>query len=223
MGCDEEPDVLACLQSRGYEELIEYTDLLGSGAIVWTVSHIWTEDVLTRYPQAVPDSSFSSNPFLPGLPEDLFSSGQFDTQVEIIIGTNKDEGVLSLLEPLLNPAVLQYVKDHWETVGVMGLYGLADVSEVTEALVSMSYKMLDFYVGGGVENIDVEDHLQGLFDMYTDSTFLYGVHQTIGHMLTNGVTVYQYMLTHRGQYSFSQLFGLPDPVGDVGDQFIIYI
>ena len=31
-------------------------------------------------------------------------------------------------------------------------------------------------------------------------------------MLSRGMRVFQYLLTHRGQYSFSQLFGIPYPV-----------
>ena len=31
-------------------------------------------------------------------------------------------------------------------------------------------------------------------------------------MLSNGMTVFQYMLTHLGRYSLTQLFGIPEPV-----------
>ena len=160
----------------------------------------------------MPDSSFTSTPFLPGLPEDLLSSGQFHTDVDVILGTNKEEGLISMIASLLDPVFFQYVKDNWNTLGVAGVFGIADVTEITEDLVAMSYEMLDFYVGGGVENANL-DHLQGLLDMYTDSGFLYGVHKTTGYLLAHGVTVYQYLLTHRGEHSFTQLYGLPDTVG----------
>ena len=31
-------------------------------------------------------------------------------------------------------------------------------------------------------------------------------------MLSQGMKVFQYLLTHMGHYSFSQLFGIPEPV-----------
>ena len=34
-------------------------------------------------------------------------------------------------------------------------------------------------------------------------------------MLSNGMTVFQYMLTHLGRYSLTQLFGIPEPVSIV--------
>ena len=34
-------------------------------------------------------------------------------------------------------------------------------------------------------------------------------------MLSHGMTVFQYMLTHLGRYSLTQLFGIPEPVSIV--------
>merc|ERR1719450_462592 len=39
----------------------------------------------------------------------------------------------------------------------------------------------------------------------TDSSMLYGVHKTIGYLLEEGMIVYQYMLTHKGEFSIAQL------------------
>ena len=43
------------------------------------------------------DMDFISEPFLPQKPEELLRSGQFNTDVEVIIGTNSDEGLILLL------------------------------------------------------------------------------------------------------------------------------
>ena len=37
---------------------------------------------------AVPDNEFTQNPFLPGIPEELMSTGQFNTEIEVIVGHN---------------------------------------------------------------------------------------------------------------------------------------
>ena len=59
--------------------------------------------------------------------------------------------------------------------------GFHDLDEATEEDLSNSYKLLDFYVGG-LENLN-EDHLQGVFDMYTDSAMLYGVNRYLDNTI----------------------------------------
>ena len=56
------------------------------------------------------------------------------------------------------------------------LVGLHDLDEVTDVDLYKSYTLLAFYIGG-LENLN-ENHLQGVFDMYTDSAMLYGVNRS---------------------------------------------
>merc|ERR1712032_885449 len=65
---------------------------------------------------------------------------------------------------------------------------------------------------GGLENLN-EDHLQSMFDMYTDSAMLFGVNRTAELLLSHGVRVWQYILTHRGQNSITDLFGITEKLG----------
>ena len=62
-----------------------------------------------------------------------------------------------------------------------------------------------------------ENHLQEMFDMFTDAGTLYGTHKTINHLVRHNVTVYQYFLSHKGKYSFSQLWGGVDPIGNFSE------
>ena len=55
-------------------------------------------------------------------------------------------------------------------------------------------------------------NVQSLVDMMTDSEFLFGVHKKIGFLVNQNITVYQYVLTHRGQFSITQLNGVPETV-----------
>merc|ERR1711962_346212 len=156
LGCDNEEDVDACMQNASVEAIVENTYLHGpDGDGLW---------------QAVDDSSFTSEPFLPGAPIDLLESGEFNTEVEVILGTTKDEGIIWLIAPLANHALFE-----------------------------------EHQVNG--------DHLQGVFDMYTDSAMLYGVNRTAELLLSNGVKVWQYILTHQGQNSLTELFGLTEKFG----------
>ena len=81
----QEVDPLTCLQGKPLKEILASTDLLDKAA-VW---------------MPVPDSNFTSDPFLPGNPEDLMSNGEFNTDIEVIIGTTADEGILYLARTLL--------------------------------------------------------------------------------------------------------------------------
>ena len=89
----------------------------------------------------------------------------------------------------------------------MKIFGINSPSEITDLDVQNAHKVIDFYVGG-VENID-EGHRQGLFDLMTDSYFLYGTYRTINYLVTHGITVFQYILTYQGRYSFTNAFDLP--------------
>ena len=46
------------------------------------------------------DYEFNSSPFLPYKPEELLQSGQFNTEVEVVLGMTKDEGIVYLLDVL---------------------------------------------------------------------------------------------------------------------------
>ena len=108
----------------------------------------------------MPDSSFTSSPFLPARPEDLLQSGHFHKDVEVLIGTNKHEGLLYMIPHLLDGSVYDQIQENWDTVGAAGLLGIVDLSELTEEDVTKSHQLLDYYIAG-VENYNAEN-LYGL-------------------------------------------------------------
>jgi len=205
-GCSNGDDVLACLQGTDVKNLVGQTDIFSDQ---------------TGFPwQAVPDSSFTSSPFLPASPEELLRSGQFNTDVEVILGTCKDEGLGNFISAWTDPNFFEDLRNNWETVGVARLLGLTKISDVTSEDVEKAQKLLEFYVGG-VENVTMAN-VQSLVDMMTDSEFLFGVHKKIGYLVHQGVTVYHYILTHRGQFSITQLNGVPETHGVSHADDLIY-
>ena len=143
----------------------------------------------------------------------------------MILGTTKDEGIIWLIAPLANHTLFEEHQENWDSKWGPLLMGFHDLDEATEEDLSNSYKLLDFYIGG-LENLN-EDHLQGVFDMYTDSAMLFGVNRylddtipqikfvfsrTAELLLSHGVRVWQYILTHQGQNSLTELFGLTEKV-----------
>ena len=81
---------------------------------------------------AVADNDIVSSPFLPGKAEDLMASGDFNTEVEILIGTNKDEGILNVLGTIYNdPQFWDYMRNNFETFVPSFIFNIADKSEIT--------------------------------------------------------------------------------------------
>ena len=136
--------------------------------------------------------------------------------MDIIIGTNADEGISWLIPQLLDPSLWEAYRNDFDTEGPRALFNIADKSDVTDEDTQKAHNIVEYYVGS-VDNIN-ENHTQGMFDMYTDSTFLYGTHKTIAQLVKHGVTVYHYIFTYEGEFSVTQVFGLYDIGVSHGDE-----
>ena len=138
----------------------------------------------------------------------------------MIAGSNKDEGILYFIAQLLDPTQWEYWGPSFNTTGPKLLFNIADESEITAKDIENAHKLLDYYVGS-VDNIN-EEHKEGMFKMFTDASFLFGIHNGIRYLLKHGVTVYQYVLTYQGEYSLSNLFQVPT-VGVCHADDLLYI
>lgn len=152
----------------------------------------------------MPDFSFTPFPFLPAAVEDLLENGQFNTEVEVVLGTTKDEGLGTVIGAWVDPDWYENLRNNFDTEGTARILGIIRASDVTEDDIAKAHQLLNFYVGG-VENI-IEANVRGLIDMMTDSEMLYGVHKTIHYLKLHNMTVFQYILTHRGEYSITQRY-----------------
>ena len=176
-------------------------DCLNGGNILGCLQAVNTSDLLrTSIPNllgnpwyAVPDANFTTEPFFPDDAEKLLATGQFNTDLEIIIGTNADEGVQSFFEQIRDPSTWNDYRENFEHFGPMRLFGIANQSEVTEKTVENMHKLVDYYVGS-IENIN-EEHLQDLIDMFTDCDFLVGTYKTMEYFLKQKIKLYQYILS----------------------------
>ena len=111
MSCDQENtlDILTCLQSRDMADTLALPQLLEGGNTPW---------------MAVSDNDFTSDPFLPGKVEELMASGEFNTDVEIIIGTNAEDGMNFLLFALADPSLFDNYQMTFNTSAPMGLFDI---------------------------------------------------------------------------------------------------
>merc|ERR1712156_318779 len=103
----------------------------------------------------------------------------------------------------------------------MGLFDIPFESDVTQDDLKNAYKVVEYYIET-IDNINLENK-QGLFDMFTDSGFLYGTYRTIKYLIKHGVTVYQYILTYEGEFSFSEVYNvLPNGVCHADDLLYLW-
>ena len=64
------------------------------------------------------------DPFLPGTAEDLMSAGQFNSEIEILIGTNVDDGMNSLLGALADNSLFDYYQATFNTTAPMQIFDI---------------------------------------------------------------------------------------------------
>ena len=189
--CDKVQDPLKCLQTQSIE------NVLGKATL--------DENFITWMP--VPDAEFTIDPFLTQDPKSLLENGEFPGDIEVIIGSTKDEGILSVMEQILVPSKWKTLQDNFNPKLVKNMLNIADNENATSDEIERALKVVEFYVGS-IDNIN-QENLQSVTDMYTDATFLHGNYKTAEYFMKKGVKTYQYILTYVGEHSFSELFGIP--------------
>ena len=118
--------------------------------------------------------------------------------------------MISLFTLILSPYLWEDYRTNFDTDGVLGLLGIPDVSEIAPQDIEKAHEIARFYVDS-LDNLN-EDHLYPIMDMYTDAKYLFGTFKMVDYMVNFGVKTYQYILTHQGQNSFSENYGIP-PIG----------
>jgi len=191
------PGDLACIQSKSMVDIINNTyvldiqgDALGNFGTAW---------------MPVMDADFTEDSFLPGNPQDLLNSGEFNSDVEIIIGSNRDEGLLWMLGEMFYSSQYEAMAAGWDMYGPMRIFNIADPDDITAEDVEKARAILKFYTGGSFN----QGHLTNLVELFTDSFALYGVFQTMEAFVAQNMKVFHYILTYEGEYSLLNLYGLP--------------
>merc|ERR1712018_54637 len=147
--------------------------------------------------------------------------GQFNTDIEIILGTNKDEGLLYLIAQLLSPEAWNSSALYFNTTGPQLLFNIANPDDITNEDIEKAYQVMEYYIGS-LDNFN-QDHIDQVATMFTDASFLFGIHNGIRYFTKHDVTVYQYLLTYQGVWSFLNTFGIPTQgVCHADDLFYIF-
>jgi len=159
-------------------------------------------------PQAVIDGGFlpSNSSFLPMSPKMMMVMGQYNQNVDTIIGCNKDEGLKFTKDAYLNHTVpYQWQKEwlNWTEYdeggrGYMYMLGLDKQDSVANNRLDAINKA---YLGS-LENMTF-DNINEITSMYTDSWYCYSGHDFITRHISNVKenNTYQYIYTHKGESS----------------------
>jgi len=134
--------------------------------------------------------------------------------VPLIIGGNKDEGILMLLEFLQDETKLTELNDNFATLGPALLLGvdpesnpwLRDESEAATATV-----LRDSYLGEDVE-FSVSSQ-SDMISLLTDLHILAPLHKTVTQLVKTGKPTYYYNYQYNGSFSLPMAFGIWEKLG----------
>ena len=166
------------------------------------------------------DGNFTSQPYLKEAPEILLEKGFFNHEIEVIIGSNAEEGIFAMFDLIKDPSKWEYFRNNFDTLGPMKLFGIKVPHKITLEDVQKAHQVVKFYVGS-VENLN-QEHLDQIIEMFTDAYFQYSTYKMVQFLTKWNITTYQYLLTFRGQFSYSQLYGI-EPMGVCHADDLIYL
>ena len=158
-------------------------------------------------PQAVIDGSFlpSNSSFLPMSPKMMMVMGQYNQNVDILIGCNKDEGLKFTADAHGDPSIIDQWRKEWLNWteydggrGYMYMLGLDKEDNVANNRLDEINKA---YLGS-LDNMTFTN-INEITNMYTDSWYCYSGHDFITRHISNVKenNTYQYLYTHKGNFS----------------------
>ena len=207
LGCNQssKDNQLTCLQEK------EVADILTAN----------TSGIQSEMPwRPVRDRDFTTSPYIKSKNFDhCLETGHFNKDVDIMIGTTEDEGLLSMIQYIMKLKKWEDLRNNIDTIGARPWFNTNEITSTTKEKV---HKLVDYYVGS-IDNIN-EGHQQGMVDFHTDKSFLYSSYKLVGYLVKNKINVYQYIVTYEGEHSLATAwFGLPEPIGVFHGDDLLYL
>jgi len=172
------------------------------------LSAVELEDGIISMP--VLDSEWTSDPFFPLPPELAFQEGNFDSEVDILLGSNGNEGLLGTQVYGALPSLLPTIMDNWGIWGPILLLQRKTLF-ISEDDIKLADLLLDQYTGKG-RNITIDD-VPALTDLLTDAFFNFGIDRYLDfHLDHSNGRIFQYVNEHVNAYeqlNWAVFFGGP--------------
>ena len=210
VGCDKGEAQIHCLQSVSVERLLKTPISSGPNGA-----------------HAVIDGSFSDDPFLPLSPKEILSSGDYNNNVSLLLGYNKDEGIIHTGEVFKDTTLIKKWKSKWvDKFGPNTLFGKKD-QPIDKKTKDVAEKITKHYLGS-VNGVTFEN-IGNMTQMYTDAWFGHPVHDFVTRRVSNNRKIFyqnstfQYRFTHQGQFSLTTLLGQGGPYGVAHGDELFYM
>jgi len=178
---------LDCLQGHSLDGLVRLTSVIG----------------INIKPNE--DKAYADEPFMPMSPMDALKSGSYNQDVDVLIGTNLNDGLI-LTTPLYTTPSLYFLYRHLWGVIAPGILFHLPVGDSNFDSTHKANQLADFYLGG-TKNI-VPENFDKITDMFTDAFVTYAVECFAKHAQTTQ-KVFHYKYVHQGQYGLNTDANLP--------------
>ena len=114
-----------------------------------------------------------TRPYLPSNPLDLVKTGSYQTDVDLMLGFNEDDGLLISEYFLPAPSLYDVISELWDFLGPFSLFE-EHHTEITPRDVEIATEILNFYTGGGGPLSLNPENFWNVTEMFTDSFFWVG-------------------------------------------------
>ena len=189
LGCGNESftniEKLECLQAVQVDDLLKSVDRTGPVGS-----------------QAVIDSFLPpQDQFLPQSAKMMMVMGMYNQDVDILLGCNKDEGLIFTTPIYANHSIIDEWRKEWMTSrGPMYMLGLEPEDIDNDATIRLN-AINEFYL----ESLDYMtfENITQVTNMHSDSWFCYASYDLITRHIANVKqnNTYQYLYTHQGEHS----------------------
>ena len=141
------------------------------------------------------DESLSDS-YLPLNPIDAIKTGNYQTDIDVMIGFNEDDGLLITQFFLPAPDIYEVLKEAWGVLGPFALFQKHH-TEITDQDRLVSAEILNHYIDDiGIENLS-PDNFWNVTDMFTDSFFIFGNHYFLQQHLEHSTgRTFQYRFSY---------------------------
>eukprot|EP00092_Neocalanus_flemingeri_P012684 GFUD01013668.1.p1 GENE.GFUD01013668.1~~GFUD01013668.1.p1 ORF type:complete len:641 (+),score=136.04 GFUD01013668.1:337-2259(+) len=212
LGCDVDKsslDIIQCLQQKSPKEILEQA------------SSFRTFNFLPEpFTPSVDD--YMPNPILPMPLHQVWDDPSF-SPVPLMIGGNKDDGILMLLEFLKDEKLYSRVNENFSTELPAILLGVdPDAAAADEGETATSEVLRNSYLpGDGNFSVDATEQMVRLF---TDVHFLAPIDKTVRDLTTKTDSIFYYNYQHKGSFSLPMAMGIWENYGvsHVDELFLLF-
>jgi len=205
VGCNVSPDlssdIAGCLRSKSPEQLIKQA----------AASRLFS---FLPEPFTPTWDGYMEAPVLPEPLHEVWNNPSPSSVVPLMIGGNKDEGILLLLEFLKDQSKLSKLNEEFATEGPALLLGVDPVEDPwlrDEGETATAEILRSNYLG---EDTDFKpENQKEMIDLLSDVHILGPTDYTVRKLTKSKIPLYYYRYQHQGSLSLPMLLGIKDVLG----------